>query len=106
MTDKSKYTLTFLAGAAVGAGLGILFAPKPGKETREDVKKKLGEIGQKGKELLAEGKEVIQQQKVQLSAAIDAGKDAYNEAGKEFNRPVAQTNGIKVRELHREKVGV
>ena len=28
----------FLAGAAVGAGLGILFAPKSGKETREDIK--------------------------------------------------------------------
>ena len=27
------------AGAAVGAGIGILFAPKSGKETREDIAK-------------------------------------------------------------------
>ena len=29
----------FIAGAAVGAGLGILFAPKTGKETRAVLKK-------------------------------------------------------------------
>ena len=34
----------FLTGAAIGAGLGILFAPKSGKETREDISKKLKEI--------------------------------------------------------------
>ena len=30
----------FVCGAAIGAGLGLLFAPKSGKETREDLKKK------------------------------------------------------------------
>ena len=103
MTDKTKYTLTFLGGALVGAGIGILFAPKPGKETREDVKRKLGEFSQKGKELLAKGKVVLNQQKEQIGAAYVAGKEAYVEAGKEFTRP---TNGpIRQRELHREKVG-
>ena len=28
----------FVCGAAIGAGLGLLFAPKSGKETREDLK--------------------------------------------------------------------
>lgn len=50
----------FLAGAAVGAGLGILFAPKSGKETRADIKKKLDEIVAQAKELKAEDvKEMI-----------------------------------------------
>ena len=52
----------FLAGAAVGASLGILFAQKSGKETRADIKKKLDEIIEQAKALKAEDvKEMILQ---------------------------------------------
>ena len=30
----------FLLGAGIGVGLGILFAPKSGKETRQELKEK------------------------------------------------------------------
>ncbi|HOA31852.1 MAG: YtxH domain-containing protein [Clostridia bacterium] len=38
------------AGAAIGAAAGILLAPKSGKETREDIKMKTGEIATKVKD--------------------------------------------------------
>ena len=34
----------FIAGAAIGAGLGILFAPRSGADTRKDLKVKLDEL--------------------------------------------------------------
>ena len=39
----------FLLGALVGAGLGVLFAPKKGSDTRKDLKKKIDELVEKAK---------------------------------------------------------
>ncbi len=36
--DGLKTLMTFIVGAAVGAVFGALFAPKPGKELREDLR--------------------------------------------------------------------
>ena len=81
MTDKTKSTLYFLGGAALGVGIGMLFAPKPGKETRQEVKKWIGDKTEKGKELWAKGRVQLNKQKEQFGAAFEAGKKAYVEAG-------------------------
>ena len=39
-----KHFGKFLAGAALGAGLGVLFAPKSGKESRKDLANKINEL--------------------------------------------------------------
>lgn len=41
----------FLAGAAIGVGLGVLFAPKAGAETRKELKQKMDELVKKVKEI-------------------------------------------------------
>ena len=41
----------FIAGAALGAGLGLLFAPDSGENTREVLKRKLEDLVNKAKEV-------------------------------------------------------
>ncbi len=50
--DKKKGGLgKFLVGAGIGVGLGILFAPKSGKETRKELKQKLDDLIEKAKNI-------------------------------------------------------
>ena len=37
MSNKKSGFGKFLAGAAIGVGLGLLFAPKKGEDTRKDL---------------------------------------------------------------------
>lgn len=41
--EKASTVAKIVAGAGIGVGLGILFAPKSGKETREDIVNKTKE---------------------------------------------------------------
>ena len=52
MSKNNKSGLgKFLLGAGIGVGLGILFAPKSGKETRADLKKKMDDLLEKAKNI-------------------------------------------------------
>jgi gas vesicle protein len=83
----SKITF-FLVGLGVGALVGILFAPKSGEETRdylsqkaeegrEYAQRKARELRERAEDLVERGKQVAQKQKDSISAAVDAGREAY-----------------------------
>lgn len=51
MSKRKSGLTTLLAGIGIGAGLGMLFAPKKGSELRVDLKNKLNEFVGKVKEI-------------------------------------------------------
>lgn len=55
----------FLLGAGIGVGLGILFAPKSGKETRQELKEKMDDLVEKAKNIKAEDVKATIEAKVQ-----------------------------------------
>ena len=78
----------FLVGLGIGALVGILFAPKAGEETREFLaqkaeegkeyaQKKARELRERAEDLVDRGKNVAMRQKETLSAAVEAGREAY-----------------------------
>ena len=69
----------FLAGTVVGAALGVLFAPRAGEETREQLKDWMKERKEKGSDLLQKVKDESLAKKEAVVAAARAAKDAYRE---------------------------
>jgi len=71
--------LLFVTGAAIGAALGVLFAPRSGGETREQLADWLKERREKGSDLLSTVKEESIAKKEAVVAAARAAKQAYVE---------------------------
>lgn len=80
----------FLAGLGIGAVLALLFAPRSGQETRDMIAQKAGEgrdyvktrtdeFRKQAEEAVEKGKGLVAKQKEMLSAALEAGKQAYQE---------------------------
>lgn len=89
--DSGNNFMWFLAGLGFGALLGVLYAPRSGRETREAIltsaqegKEYLRTRGREARETVNEwvdrGKEVVGRQKEQFTHAADAARQAYREA--------------------------
>ncbi|MEG9434283.1 YtxH domain-containing protein [Terriglobus sp. ADX1] len=98
----------FLAGLGIGALVGVLYAPKSGRETREDLaaqardaKEKANQYVEQGRDQINDyvdkgreyydkgrtqwsqyvdkGKEYLSQQQDKVASAVDTGKQIYQE---------------------------
>jgi len=86
--NAGSLILGFFIGGLVGAGVALLLAPQPGREAR----KKIKELAENAKEKAAEyaeqmkgkvtstvgkGKGILEEKKTLVTAAVQAGKEAY-----------------------------
>ena len=77
----------FVLGAAIGAGIGLLFAPRSGKETRKILKDKMDDLVKRDKEL---DKEEV---KAAIEAKINEIKEGIRNLDKETAIEIAKKQG-------------
>ena len=90
MEDDNRFSYFFL-GLGLGVAVGLLFAPKTGSETREllrskadegkdYLKRRSNELRDQANDVIDRGRSAVNRQRDNLSAAVEAGKQAYREA--------------------------
>ena len=72
--------LAFLLGAVSGAAVALLYAPAPGRETREYLGEKAREGRQRAAEAAEKGRQAVAQGRETLTSAIERGREAYQQA--------------------------
>jgi gas vesicle protein len=89
--DDNRGVAYFFLGLGVGVAVGMMFAPVAGSEARGRIRSKASEGGDyirrrseqlrdSASDVVSRGREMVSRQRDQLSAAVDAGKQAYREA--------------------------
>lgn len=91
----------FLAGAAIGAAVALLYAPQPGRETREalrrralDERERLAKSGreamERGRDLYERGKGLADEASQRLEKGKEAASDLY-QRGKSWAEETRQS---------------
>lgn len=96
--SKKKGLGKFLLGASIGAGLGILFAPKKGSETRKELKKKMDELIEKARGI------DIEEVKENIEVKIAEIKSELAELDKEKVLKIAKKKAKQIQDMAEELV--
>ncbi|HDP94412.1 MAG TPA: YtxH domain-containing protein [Candidatus Aminicenantes bacterium] len=87
MTERNGFTSTmfsFLTGAAIGAGLALLFAPQSGEETRRKLRETGNQLSDDAREsyerLSRDAQKVVEQVKTTSEKTLAQVKSLVNDA--------------------------
>ena len=78
-----SFLMGLLAGTVLGAGLGMLFAPKAGSELRSQLADQTGKLREKADQS-------YQQATEKVSQIVDRGREAYDKARSSVSSMAAQ----------------
>jgi len=79
-----SFLMGLLAGTVLGAGLGMLFAPKAGAELRNQLNEQAGKLRSTANDTISQVKstatDTYSQASDKVSQIVDKGKEAYDRA--------------------------
>ncbi|MCI0436993.1 MAG: YtxH domain-containing protein [Gemmatimonadetes bacterium] len=92
---------SFLLGILIGAGLGILFAPRSGEETRGEIRENARRLGKQAEDALRQVQgavgDTIDGVRQSLGDRVDAARDAF-ESGRRAARETRDDMERRVRD--------
>ncbi len=77
VTKERSIVVPFIVGGIVGAALGLLFAPRAGREVRKQIRDLAVDGKDKVISAVGKGREFYTEAISAVTSAIDAGKQAY-----------------------------
>ena len=72
--------VAFIAGAAVGAAVALLFAPASGEETREYIGQRAREGRDRAAEAARQGRDILNRQRDNITSAFERVRDQQRSA--------------------------
>ncbi len=88
-----SFVIGLLTGTVLGAGLGMLFAPKSGSELRNQLSEQAGNIANTASEGVRRAQETAGEWADQGRKVYDKARDAVNRGTEEAQRYVRETTG-------------
>ena len=82
--------VAFIAGAAVGAAVALLFAPGTGEQTREFLGQRARESRERAAEAARQGREMLNRQRDNVTTAFERVREQQRSGGAAAPRPGEQ----------------
>ena len=82
-SSAGNVLVAFALGAIAGAAIALLYAPASGEETRRKLAEKAREGRDRAEAVARESREFISRQRENLSAAVERGREAFDQARNE-----------------------
>lgn len=82
-TSAGTVIMAFALGALAGAAVALLYAPTTGDEMRRKLADGAREGRERAEALAREGREFVQRQRETVAAAVERGREAFDQARKE-----------------------
>ena len=82
-SSSGSVLVAFALGAIAGAAVALLYAPATGEETRRKIAERAREGREKAETLAREGREFFNRQRENITAAVERGRESFEQARKE-----------------------